>query len=153
MSTDLVSDEDDEAAASFSAALIALVGSVAIWAAIASSGSIEKPRMAVTAPVEEDVAVVNAEGVLIPDTGAEKLERRRNMAEGFSLDNLISLVHQADERQTSLIRALTFRGSVSLFQARKSGPCSRIHQGRELYSADMISVTESLGRIRHTCSQ
>lgn len=88
MSTDLVSDEDDEAAASFSAALIALVGSVAIWAAIASSGSIEKPRMAVTAPVEEDVAVVNAEGVLIPDTGAEKLERRRNMAEGFSLDNI-----------------------------------------------------------------
>lgn len=127
--------------------LIVLAGSAAIWATTASSGSIAKPRTAVTAPAEEEAAEVNAEGVLIPDAGAEKVERKRNMAEGLSLDNLISF---AINGRRGRMRALTFQESVNLCRARGNGLCIRTPLGRGLH---LISVTGSLRGIKHTCAQ
>lgn len=83
-SSGLVTDDD----AAFSVELIVCAGSAAICAMTVSSGSIARPRMAVTSPVVEDAAEVNADGVLIPDAGVEKAERKRKIAEGFSLDSI-----------------------------------------------------------------
>lgn len=83
-SNGLVTDDDT----GFSVELIAWAGSAAICARTVSNGSIASPRMAVTSPVVEDVAEVNADGVLVPDAGVEKVERRRKIADGFSLDNI-----------------------------------------------------------------
>lgn len=71
--------------------LIVVAGSAAICAATASSGSTANPSIAVTLPVVEEAAAVKADGVLIPEDGLdteENVARRRNIADGFSLESL-----------------------------------------------------------------
>lgn len=86
-SPDLLTDRDIEVAAS-RVAFMVLAGRAATWAATASIGSMANPSTAVTSPVVDGVAEVNAAGVFIPDAGVENVDRNRNIAEGFSLDNL-----------------------------------------------------------------
>jgi hypothetical protein len=87
--------------------------------------------------VEDEAADVNADGVEIPDGGAdvkEKADRRRNMADGLSLESLHRQVRSTIIALMMDIR--TCQVLVNLFQANRSGQLRQIHQGMELERAD-----------------